>query len=75
MVREAPLVAGRSSGDCRSAVEQSQPKLRPVQLPTGPTGLPACPGEPDDGVGQPLTLGLRQPLLEMGSSEVLVQEM
>ena len=68
-------MAGRSSGGSGSAVEQSQPKLRPVQLPAGPTGLPACPGEPDDVVGQPLALGLRQPLLEMGSSEVLVQEM
>jgi hypothetical protein len=76
-VREAPLVvagSGRLSGPTGSAVEQPQPELRAVQLPTGPTGLPAGPGDPEDVVGEPLALSLRQPLLEMGSGEVLVQE-
>jgi hypothetical protein len=65
----------RSGFAGRSAAQQPQPQLRPLEVAPGTDRVPTRLGEADDVVGQPLPLGLLQPLLHMGASEFLMQKM
>jgi hypothetical protein len=58
-----------------SAAQQPQPQLRPLEVAPSPDRVPARLGHADDVVRQPLSLGLRQPLLQMGAGEFLMQKM
>lgn len=70
-MRAGSGVRGRTG----STVQPVEPQLRPVEPALCPAGLPARPGDADDVVGQPLSLGLLQSCLEMGSCEVFMQKM
>ena len=58
-----------------SAGEKAQPQLDLLGLTTGPVRVAAGASQPDDVLGQTLTLGIGEPLVEMGSGQVFVHEL
>ena len=66
---------GRKSGAGRgSAHQQTQPQLCLLTGPLGTPGGASGPGDPDDVGGEPLSVGVDEATVQMGSGELFMHD-